>query len=216
MPKYRVIGRSFQVGRRPQDSYFGPVIASREAMYLIVVKSHLEAHAISMTGLVGAAIIAAIGGFGGSRDIAEFDYADLPAGIRDDPEWPVRIGSARVVVIPRSVVQRIRDSFFGTFDLECESQSYAIALSIVRRFKTLEFLRENGWEPTEPALPVFVQLAPFIGLIAGVLLGVVVDAARGVRINSVELMPIGTMVGVVAGFLSGIAVYYIRSQRPAA
>jgi len=207
MPKYKVIARSFRFGRNVHEGdYYGPVIASRDAFFLVIDQTPAEAYLGAVGGLVGALIAMAVsGGVNKQHDVLQFDYRELPRRITEHPDWPIRRKKGPVVVVPRQAVDRIRYAYFGTYDLECGDRVYRIGLKFFGRSAVMKFLNGAGWDAKLAAerTPLAIQLAPLLGIFAGCGLGAITGIALGVPMDGLFCTPmvigIGACIGLVAG-----------------
>jgi len=151
MSDYMTIGHSFSIGGFANE-YRGHVIASTDAYFLVIRKTALE-HVAGL--VVGAALGQLAGGFvdlvigkaiGSKREVMEVDMSDLPTVITAHPDWPCKQRTGRIIVVPRGAIDRIRYSFWGTYDLILDSQTICIALSLLRRRRVTRFLRNKDWD----------------------------------------------------------------------
>src|SRR5262245_22441346 len=134
MRQFQTIGRSFRLVMpgEPMREFYGPIVASPDAFYLVPARTAGEMVMIglgaSFLGQLGA--ILAVGGFvDRDRHILETDLASLPINIREHPDWPFKRYRKSVIVVPRNAIQRINNSFWGTFDLIAEGVKFRIVLS---------------------------------------------------------------------------------------
>jgi hypothetical protein len=218
MRQYKLIGNSFNLGGRLRLDYHGPIIASPDAFFLVIGARPGQVLA-SNFGAVGLLAYKSIGSFlKAQHDVLEFKYEDLPSEVTGHPDWPIKGGPEHVIVVPRNVIDRIRYSFFATYDLVCGERSYCIALNLLTRRSTMAALREMGWNEKLDAggsLPVMQQLAPFWGLAVGAVIGAGIKLAMGApllagRGAAIEFAAIGAGAGLVAG-----TAFYLWAQRKA-
>jgi hypothetical protein len=214
MPKFKVIGNTFQIGPGLNMGDFrGPVVASRDAFYLCVLTrpgEHLAGH---FGGLVGILLYKGIGALFKRRPHElEFKIETLPPEITDDPEWPVKKHVGTVIVVPREIINRIQYGFWTSYDLVCGKRTYLIGLKFFTRSRVLASLNEMGWDEKldrSNYRSAIRQLAPFWGLLCGaafsfgigLVLGKPPFAGRGAAI---EYGAIGAMIGMAIG----AAIYY--------
>jgi hypothetical protein len=150
MPEYLKIGNAFHLGEGVARAFFGPVVASADAFYLVVQGSALRG------GAVGA------GPFGASvadwierrtfplqpvPHVVEMDLAELRAAITGHPDWPIKAKEGPVIVVWRQAIKSIGYSFWKwRIYLLTVKLDIGIEPPLFGRKKVWRFLDEAGWE----------------------------------------------------------------------
>ncbi|MBI1246810.1 hypothetical protein GC197_03070 [bacterium] len=146
MPKYKRIANKFMLGSIFKE-YHGPVIASREAFYLVVNVSAAAAMGGVVGGLVGVAIAGVLsGGKKEQTDVLDIDLAELHPDILRDPDWPIRQQTGRVILIPRGAIKKIKYPWWGSLDIQTAERRFSICPMVFYRGGVVRFLRENEWD----------------------------------------------------------------------
>jgi hypothetical protein len=149
MPKYLKISSAFHLGEGVARAFFGPVVASAEAVYLVVEGSALRGGVVS-----GGPLGAWVAGWIERRTfplkpvphVVEMDYAELPADVTGHPDWPVSPRHVPVIVVWRQAVKSVGYSFWKwRIYLRSASLDIGIEPPLFGRKKVFAFLREAGW-----------------------------------------------------------------------
>jgi hypothetical protein len=144
MPEFMIIGSTYYLGRGATSfAYKGPIVASRDAFYLVVDRSPEKDIGLALGGVTGALIAGSRPATTGSG--YETDLADLPPSLTRHPEWPVKRSTGRVVVLTREWVESIEYDPWGTYDLISTHQVYRLELPTFHG-QVLAFLAEQGWD----------------------------------------------------------------------
>ncbi|WP_147274128.1 hypothetical protein [Bremerella cremea] len=146
MPKYKLIANKFSLGKLGLKEYFGPVIASSDAFFLVIRMSEAAALAGSLGGVLGSVLVNTASKFiPGKRSTMEIDLCDLPIEITSDPDWPQIQLDGRVIIIPRSVIVSTHYPWWGALRIETSERRFNITPSFFYRGGVVKFLREHGW-----------------------------------------------------------------------
>ena len=127
--------------------YVGPVVASRDALFL---KPHVKTLALNLGtafgGIVGAFAAAATSRpFANSTDPLVGDVSALPDSVRDHADWPLKESEGKILVIPKQSVTSIRYPWYGALDLKCGERKISIVPVFFLRLSVLKKLRRLGW-----------------------------------------------------------------------
>jgi len=146
MQQYQIIGTSFMTGRGGSTKMnFGPVVASRDAFYLVVNISHNQA----MFGLLGGIVDRLEGSPQDLQSVTVTTVGELPEEVTAHPDWPRKIVAKRnVIIVPRSMIREIRrPGLGGQLVLETDAERFSIGLKLFGKRKALSWLREDmGWD----------------------------------------------------------------------
>lgn len=157
-PQYMTVGKKFCFGGGLCVDHNGPVIASRECLFLVVAHTAGGTLGVGVAmaagGLIGAVIGAVIlGTVTGLTEaqkktptLIETDLSLLPIKVTQHQDWPIKkINKCRMVVVPRDAVTEIRRSMTGNLILETTSKRVRIYLDLFGRKEKLSFLTAVGW-----------------------------------------------------------------------
>jgi hypothetical protein len=150
MPGYMTIGTNFRVEYKNKvQDFLGPVVASKDAYYLVVEMNHGKAAlASALGGALGLFVMNLLESDKPHEPrLLETDLSQLPAKITKHPDWPVKYSKkGRVFVIPRNAIERIDYSFWDTYDIQTAEHIFSIGLKLFTRWTVTKYLRTQGWE----------------------------------------------------------------------
>jgi hypothetical protein len=154
-PAYVVVGQAYDMGRRfDMRRYHGPIVVSSEAIVLVDFRMNYKGMGVAVGapfGIVGAMIGAAIGAgldqVGAPRKEFATTLLQLPPEIRLHPDWPLAKvdGDYPTVVIPRTAITAVAYSIWTVFEIDTDSQTFHLHLSLLRRFRMMRIMREFGY-----------------------------------------------------------------------
>lgn len=159
MPAYLTISRAFRIGHdQITGNYSGLVIASADALHLLVGRNAMRMGMEAGGGAVGGLVAALLESRAAGQPLAataprviETRYDGLPLEVTTDRDWPVKSHEGPVLVILREDVESMRYSFWqwGIF-LTVDGLDFRLEPPFFKRQATLDWLREQGW-PLETA-----------------------------------------------------------------
>jgi hypothetical protein len=210
--EYKIVGKTFRFGRKLSSSdYAGPIVASRQAFFLIIDLTPKQALSLQFGGVVGLLAAKALDALSTPQhEILECDYSELPDAVTSHPDWPVRRKKGRVVVIPRDAIDHIEYAYWGTYDLICGENIYCLGLNFIGRSSAMTFLEQAGWNSKVDSakhLPLTMQLIVPLGLFAGLIVGGIVGRLCGApwsgRHSVIDYAVPGAILGlIVTGIIS--------------
>ena len=148
MPEYVVLGRNFELKKKGRfsDTHTGRIIASRDAVYIVIWGSVSEL--MGGGGLIGGLVSAATGALSDQtvREQAR-KLSDLPREVTQHPDWPLPPSyEYPVIVVPRDEVRKIRYRWWSTFDIFHQERTYCIGGKFFGRGKAFRQMLEWGWK----------------------------------------------------------------------
>ena len=142
MPRYLTFGNSTRFGL---CDYYGPVIASPEALFLML--------AVRPGGLVGGLLQMGVEKLSRKKEITYLcDLSEFPEEITTDPDWPLKKKKkGEVIVVPRADIKSLRlgSWLHSLLTIKTPERTFQAGVSIFKRSKLREFFTEHGWELKE-------------------------------------------------------------------
>jgi len=130
--------------------YRGPVVACPEALFLVPVQIMGLHEADVLDGIVDNAVAGFSDGLLTQQaDDAQpmaCDISELPTIYTEDPGWPLKGRTGKVVIVPREAVVRIFLPFMGKLQVFTQQKRFNVNMSMFGRGKARNFLRHNGWQ----------------------------------------------------------------------
>lgn len=149
-------GNRFGIRPGLTKDYFGAAVASKDAFFLVPCRNanmaDVVASSFGLFGLVGGTVAEALAMANDSRTQRKAasvpfssDLAELPKAITEHPEWPIVLKRGTVLVVPRSAIEQVKYSFLGRTKLKTAKCRSLLDLFILRRGRTVRFLRNAKW-----------------------------------------------------------------------
>lgn len=140
-PAYKKIADRFTVGR--MRSHVGHVIASPDALFLVVLKNDPRKGAFLV--LLSERFSQVIGKLFG-QVACEMPLTDLPDEILDHPEWPLWEREGTVFILPKAAVTSIRWPWLGELEVKTAEKRFNLGVSFFDRREHCRYLRATGWK----------------------------------------------------------------------
>jgi hypothetical protein len=145
-----------------QKPYPGMVVVSQKCFYFAVdMEAVRRSRKMTYHQLLGPLLGEVVGGKVHSKkkkrtlsllsqpdpEAEQVELADLPAEVREDPDWPVPWEEGPVLVVPRRAVLSVRTSFMlGGIEVELTDVRILAFTPIFQRKRLAESVEEYGWE----------------------------------------------------------------------
>lgn len=145
MKRFRNLASRFYIGRGMKE-YRGHVLASREAIFVIVQSGILGAIDTLLTRSPLELAIGTLGkGVSDAGDIVQAEMSDLPEELTDDPSWPDSYGKTRVFILPRTSIKKMRYPWWGALEIFTAEDRFSVVPMFFLRHWVLRDLRDLGW-----------------------------------------------------------------------
>jgi hypothetical protein len=213
---FKQIGGMFFVAG---TGFFGEVIASDHAMYLILRRRRSDTTTAAVGGgLIGGLIAGAIAaslGKGKAAQAALVKYAALPAGVVRHPDWPGRKvkDDTDVLVIPRDRISPagvVHPAWSNLLLLNFAGQRIKIEYTLFAGTRAKQFLEKAGWPLTWRGSASALDAESRALSEAGAEIAAPARAAR----NRMLLRALAATVAVAVVVTGGVWVY--RAMQPPA
>jgi hypothetical protein len=136
-PKYVQIAEKFSTVRFSE--YFGAVVASADALFLIRLKNYQQRYKGLSEGISHA-----FERLGGKEQI-EMPISGLPASILDDDDWPLWDREGTVRVVPKNAVLTARFPWWGAFTFRTDGYVFKVSVPFWKAYRVRRQLRHMGW-----------------------------------------------------------------------
>lgn len=206
-PFFVQIGDSFTVG---DDAWSGPVIASRDALYLL---RETQTHA----GLLMAGVSSDTNLSMCAKEILTIDYTDIPGAITSDPSWKMLVKNpCQVSVLLRDEVRTVAPVPF-TSDIEFASPYPLIRVRCgkIAPGDAEAILRNSGWQPShqvsQPDAVAIVKRSQRTPVIVGLCVAVFISLTVAiVQCDSLSVLASMALCLPLLGALIAFLAWYFR------
>jgi hypothetical protein len=137
-PKYCQIANQFATG--PLSEYYGSVIASADAFFLVRLKNYQQRYKAITEGI--ADVVERVS----RKEQIEIPISSLPETVLNHHDWPLWDRDGTVRVVPKEAIKSVTFPWWGALKLKTADWRFAISVPMWKQKAARRYLRNVGWD----------------------------------------------------------------------
>ena len=146
MPEFALVGHNSKLGK---SAWQGPVVISRDQIYMVLQMKRSTAQVGAHFGLLGALIAHGAAKLAGPSQERTCDIAELHPDILNHPDWPLKKWrKGDIQIFPRSDIASVRHpNWSNQVKFTICGETAAFEYGLFKGKKVKQALLDLGWEP---------------------------------------------------------------------